>query len=183
MIVFAATGTGPFGSGPQASLLYRVVHAVPAITEVPGGLRELAAGCLAKVPADRPRLAALESAIAAARAPDEGDALASFWPVTVTGLIRSHQARLATELREGSTGPGPGRDGTGGDGDGAAGTVPADGAGRDGPGGASGRGAGRARAGRDGAGRDSASANVGPGDGAGRDSDARRGGRRSGNGG
>ena len=39
VIVFAATGTGPFGNGPQASLLYRVVHAVPAVTEVPGGLR------------------------------------------------------------------------------------------------------------------------------------------------
>ena len=110
VIVFAATGTGPFGNGPQASQLYRVVHAVPAVTGVPGGLRQLAVGCLAKVPADRPGLAALESAIAAARAPDRGDALASFWPVTVTGLIRSHQARLATELREGSTGPGrPGR--------------------------------------------------------------------------
>ena len=29
VIVFAATGTGPFGHGPQASLLYRVVHSAP----------------------------------------------------------------------------------------------------------------------------------------------------------
>ena len=125
VIVFAATGTGPFGNGPQASLLYRVVHAVPAVTEVPGGLRELAVGCLAKMPADRPGLAALESAIAAGRAPDRGDALASFWPVAVTGLIRSHQARLATELREGSSGPGTAPTGMG---TAPAGTVPADGA-------------------------------------------------------
>ncbi len=95
VIVFAATGTGPFGRGPQAPLLYRVVHAVPAITDVPSGLRELAAGCLAKAPADRPGPAGLQAAIAAGRAPDEGDALASFWPVPVTGVIRSHQARLA----------------------------------------------------------------------------------------
>ena len=107
VIVFAATGTGPFGHGPQASLLYRVVHSVPAIAEVPGGLRGLAASCLAKVPADRPTLDELQAAIAAGRAPDEGDALASFWPVAVTGLIRSHQARLTTELREGPTGPAP----------------------------------------------------------------------------
>ena len=107
VIVFAATGTGPFGHGPQASLLYRVVHSAPAIAEVPGGLRGLAAGCLAKVPADRPTLDELQAAIAAGRAPDEGDALASFWPVAVTGLIRSHQARLTTELREGPTGPAP----------------------------------------------------------------------------
>ncbi len=39
-------------------------------------------------------------ATAAGRAPDEGDALASFWPVPVTGLIRSHQARLTAEMRE-----------------------------------------------------------------------------------
>jgi outer membrane protein assembly factor BamB len=100
VIVFAATGTGPFGHGPQASLLYRVVHSDPAITEVPGGLRGLAAGCLAKRPADRPTLAELQAAIAVGRAPDDGDALASFWPVAVTGLIRSHQIRLTTELRE-----------------------------------------------------------------------------------
>ena len=75
VIVFAATGRGPFGGGPQASMLYRVVHAEPALDEVPGGLRELAAACLAKAPAARPGLAALVEATAAGRAPDEGDAL------------------------------------------------------------------------------------------------------------
>ena len=107
VIVFAATGTGPFGHGPQASLLYRVVHSAPVITEVPGGLRGLAARCLAKRPADRPALADLQAAIAAGRAPDDGDALASFWPVAVTGLIRSHQVRLTTELRETPAVPAP----------------------------------------------------------------------------
>jgi outer membrane protein assembly factor BamB len=100
VIVFAATGKGPFGSGPQATMLYRVVHAPPTLDEVPGGLRELAAACLAKEPADRPDLAALVAATAAGRAPDEDDALTSFWPVPVTGLIRSHQARLAAEMRD-----------------------------------------------------------------------------------
>jgi hypothetical protein len=107
VIVFAATGRGPFGGGPQASMLYRVVHAEPALGEVPGGLRELAAACLAKAPADRPGLAALVEATAARRAPEEGDALASFWPVPVTGLIRSHQARLTTEMRERTAAPQP----------------------------------------------------------------------------
>jgi serine/threonine protein kinase len=107
VIVFAATGRGPFGGGPQASMLYRVVHAEPALGEVPGGLRELAAACLAKAPADRPALAALVEATAARRAPEEGDALASFWPVPVTGLIRSHQARLTTEMRERTAAPQP----------------------------------------------------------------------------
>jgi outer membrane protein assembly factor BamB len=106
VIVFAATGAGPFGDGPQASMLYRVVHAAPALDEVPGALRELASACLAKAPADRPELAALVEATAAGRAPDEGDALASFWPVAVTGLIRSHQGRLTAEMRDGPTRPG-----------------------------------------------------------------------------
>ena len=107
VIVFAATGAGPFGNGPQASLLYRVVHAAPALSGMPDRLRELAAGCLAKVPADRPGLAALEAAIAAGRAPGGDDELASFWPVPVTRVIRAHEARLSTELREGPAGPGP----------------------------------------------------------------------------
>ncbi|HEY5355279.1 MAG TPA: PQQ-binding-like beta-propeller repeat protein [Streptosporangiaceae bacterium] len=110
VIVFAATGTGPFGQGPQASLLYRVVHSAPAITEVPGGLRELAKGCLAKVPADRPGLAALEAAIAAGRVPGDDDELASFWSLPVTRLIRAHELRLIMELREGPTGPAPAGD-------------------------------------------------------------------------
>ncbi|MFI5066291.1 MAG: PQQ-binding-like beta-propeller repeat protein, partial [Streptosporangiales bacterium] len=97
VIVFAATGTGPFGNGAQASMLYRIVHTAPALDEVPGGLRELAAACLAKAPADRPGLAALVDATAAGRPADDGDMLTSFWPVAVTGLIRSHQRRLAIE--------------------------------------------------------------------------------------
>ncbi len=106
VIVFAATGAGPFGNGPHASLLYRVVHAVPALSGVPDGLRELAEGCLAKAPADRPGLAALGALIAAGRAPGGDDELTSFWPVPVTRVIRAHEARLSTELREGRAGPG-----------------------------------------------------------------------------
>ncbi|HEY6278148.1 MAG TPA: PQQ-binding-like beta-propeller repeat protein [Streptosporangiaceae bacterium] len=100
VIVFAATGAGPFGHGPQASMLYRVVHAKPELAEVPGGPRELAAACLAKAPAERPGLAALAAA-AAGRVAAAGDELSSFWPVAVTGLIRTHQARVATEVRDG----------------------------------------------------------------------------------
>ncbi len=50
VIVFAATGVGPFGDGPPASMLYRIVHAEPALGQVPDGLRELAAACLVKAP-------------------------------------------------------------------------------------------------------------------------------------
>src|SRR5580693_7792959 len=76
VLVFAAAGQGPFGSGPQASLLYRIVYAEPALDGVPGGLRELAAACLAKAPADRPGLAAL------------------------AGRVRAHQNRVSRQMRD-----------------------------------------------------------------------------------
>jgi len=101
VIVFAATGVGPFGDGPPASMLYRIVHAEPALGDVPGGLRELAAACLVKAPEGRPSLAELVDMIAAGRASGEEDTgPASFWPVAVTGLIRTFQARLNTEIPE-----------------------------------------------------------------------------------
>ena len=100
VLVFAAAGQGPFGSGPQASLLYRVVHAEPALDGVPGGLRELAAACLAKAPGDRPGLAALAERAAGGRGPDEGAVLDRFWPAPVAGLIRAHQNRVSREMRD-----------------------------------------------------------------------------------
>jgi outer membrane protein assembly factor BamB/tRNA A-37 threonylcarbamoyl transferase component Bud32 len=100
VLVFAAAGQGPFGSGPQASLLYRIVHAEPALDGVPGGLRELAADCLAKAPEDRPGLTALAERAAAARGPDDGAVLDRFWPAPVAGLIRAHQNRVTREMRD-----------------------------------------------------------------------------------
>ena len=34
MLVFAATGRGPYGDGTQAELLYRVAHQVPSLDDV-----------------------------------------------------------------------------------------------------------------------------------------------------
>ena len=98
VIVFAATGAGPFGDGQLASVLYRVVHTQPALDGVPRGLREVAAACLAKAPADRPTLAWLVDAVAAGLEPDASTGLTSFWPVAVTRLIGSYQEQLSTEM-------------------------------------------------------------------------------------
>ncbi|MFD8383029.1 PQQ-binding-like beta-propeller repeat protein [Streptomyces sp. NPDC059679] len=54
VLVFAATGTGPFGSGQPADLLYRVRYGEPELTAVPDGLRPVLRRCLAKDPARRP---------------------------------------------------------------------------------------------------------------------------------
>jgi outer membrane protein assembly factor BamB len=98
VIVFAATGAGPFGDGPPASMLYRIVHAEPALGQVPDGLRELTAACLVKAPEERPSPAELVDMIAAGRAAEEDTGLASFWPAAVADLIRTFQARLNSEI-------------------------------------------------------------------------------------
>jgi hypothetical protein len=54
VLVFAATGEGPFGRGPTAALVYRVVHAPAGLDRVPAGVRPLLVRCLAKDPAARP---------------------------------------------------------------------------------------------------------------------------------
>jgi serine/threonine protein kinase len=54
VLTFAATGTGPFGSGSNAALMYRLVNCRADLDDVPGELRSLVGGCLAKHPDDRP---------------------------------------------------------------------------------------------------------------------------------
>jgi len=55
--VFAATGQAPFGSDASAAAVYRVLEATPEVPDsVPGPLRGLLEGALAKDPARRPTL-------------------------------------------------------------------------------------------------------------------------------
>ncbi|MFF0429627.1 protein kinase [Streptomyces sp. NPDC004520] len=59
VLVFAATGHGPFGTGSPADLLYRVRHADPDLTGVPAALLPLLTACLAKNPSARPTTSVL----------------------------------------------------------------------------------------------------------------------------
>jgi serine/threonine protein kinase len=54
VLTFAATGRGPFGSGSNAALMYRLVNSPASLGSVPGELRGLIGKCLAKHPGDRP---------------------------------------------------------------------------------------------------------------------------------
>ncbi|WP_255282020.1 serine/threonine-protein kinase [Actinomadura madurae] len=55
VLVFACTGTGPFGDGSVHRILHRTVHEPPRLEAVPDPvLRDIAAACLAKDPAERP---------------------------------------------------------------------------------------------------------------------------------
>jgi eukaryotic-like serine/threonine-protein kinase len=54
VLTYAATGAGPFGSGPTDAMVYRVVELDPELSEVPAELRPIVERCLAKDPAARP---------------------------------------------------------------------------------------------------------------------------------
>ncbi|HET9895039.1 MAG TPA: protein kinase [Streptosporangiaceae bacterium] len=59
VLVFAATGAGPFGTGDTQALLHRVVHDEPHLDTIPAAMRPLLAACLDKNPAARPPVTAL----------------------------------------------------------------------------------------------------------------------------
>jgi serine/threonine protein kinase len=98
VISYAATGTGPFGSGTAAAVLYRVVYGEPALDAVPPQLREIVAGCLTKDPAARPTLRDLAATIARGTHAT-GPSAVAFWPQSVAGIIGAYQARLEQETR------------------------------------------------------------------------------------
>jgi eukaryotic-like serine/threonine-protein kinase len=54
VLAFAATGQGPFGTGSTPALVYRVVHSLPQLDQVPAEVRPLVERCLVKDPARRP---------------------------------------------------------------------------------------------------------------------------------
>ncbi|MER6998504.1 PQQ-binding-like beta-propeller repeat protein [Streptomyces sp. NPDC000410] len=63
VLVYAATGHGPFGTGQAADLIYRVRYAEPDLSGVPAPLLPLLARALAKDPAERPTTAQLAAGL------------------------------------------------------------------------------------------------------------------------
>ncbi|MFJ6943758.1 PQQ-binding-like beta-propeller repeat protein [Streptomyces wuyuanensis] len=89
VLVYAASGHGPFGTGQAADLLYRVRYAEPDLTGVPTALVPVLSRCLAKQPGERPTTAQLVGELHDGR----GD-FADHLPDTVLMEI----ARRATEV-------------------------------------------------------------------------------------
>jgi eukaryotic-like serine/threonine-protein kinase len=54
VLIFAARGEGPFGSGDTAALLYRVVHGTPNLDQIPDKIQPLIGRCLSRDAARRP---------------------------------------------------------------------------------------------------------------------------------
>ncbi|MFJ9033119.1 bifunctional serine/threonine-protein kinase/ABC transporter substrate-binding protein [Streptomyces sp. NPDC102274] len=89
VLVYAATGGRPFGTGSAPAVLFRTVHEPPDLSQVPSSLVELLTECLAKDPASRPTTTELRGALAAA---DDGPWL----PAELPRLIAEHSARVLT---------------------------------------------------------------------------------------
>lgn len=59
LLVYAATGRGPFGAGAAHVLVHRVLHGEPHLGDLDGPLREIVSACLRRDPAARPTAPAL----------------------------------------------------------------------------------------------------------------------------
>ncbi|MGW3213480.1 bifunctional serine/threonine-protein kinase/ABC transporter substrate-binding protein [Streptomyces parvus] len=108
VLVYAATGGRPFGTGPVEAMLFRTVHDTADLSALPPGLLPVVEACLAKAPEDRPAAADIRQAFA------EDLAGGSWLPGPVTHLIAERSARMlalpdidATSLDAGA-GDGPG---------------------------------------------------------------------------
>lgn len=107
LVVFAATGAGPFGSGDPFAVFGRIMVGEPDFRGLDGRLLDLAAACLAREPGDRPMPAEVIELV-----PDDEAAVAGggpatqFWPASLDAFVRSYQASFAIALPDT---PGAGR--------------------------------------------------------------------------
>lgn len=93
VLVFALSGTGPFGLGPPLAQLYRVVHDDPNLSRIPAPLADLFEHCLAKDPAGRPTAAELAAGL---RGPALGDGRLA---QNVLAMIQSRETLVETVRR------------------------------------------------------------------------------------
>ncbi|MGI5325467.1 PQQ-binding-like beta-propeller repeat protein [Actinomadura nitritigenes] len=106
VLVFAATGTGPFGAGHAHALNYRVVHEEPVLTGVPPALADVAARCLARDPVRRPTVPELVGELS--RSAGTGQAAGFF---TEAGWLPAPVAAEVLRVRSAPLLPPPGAPG------------------------------------------------------------------------
>ncbi|MGC5531383.1 bifunctional serine/threonine-protein kinase/ABC transporter substrate-binding protein [Streptomyces sp. SR-10] len=88
VLVYAATGGRPFGSGPVEAMLFRTVHDTADLSALPPGLVPVVEACLSKAPGDRPAAEDIRRAFA------EDVSGGSWLPGPVTHLIAERSARM-----------------------------------------------------------------------------------------
>jgi eukaryotic-like serine/threonine-protein kinase len=93
VLAYAATGEGPFGTGPTPALLYRVVNEAPRLDVVPPQVRPVIGSCLAKDPAARPTSAQLLTQLGGA------DLSTDWLPAQHTTALQQYAAPSSGERR------------------------------------------------------------------------------------
>ncbi|MFW6690207.1 PQQ-binding-like beta-propeller repeat protein [Streptomyces sp. MAR4 CNX-425] len=83
LLVYTATGNGPFGTGSFQALNYRIVHEQPDLSALPPVLRDVVARCIAKDPEQRPSVTSLVTELAHAPGDDN-----SWLPPAVATALR-----------------------------------------------------------------------------------------------
>lgn len=96
VLAFAATGRSPFGEGPLHSVVYRVVHADPDLSDLPAPLVDVVAACVAKDPAARPTLDRLLADLTALAPPGQTPLHGGWLPDQVTEVITRQRTLLLT---------------------------------------------------------------------------------------
>jgi len=96
VLVFAATGHGPFEGTDSTAVMGRILYLAPNLTGLPAELRDIVSACLAKEPAGRPTLEELLAAFsgqagppAAGASPERGD------PASATMRVAPQPAPLS----------------------------------------------------------------------------------------
>jgi hypothetical protein len=90
VLVFAATGEGPFGTGSTEALLFRIVHNEPDTARLPEQVRPLVERCLAKDPALRPTSSDLLAELGA------GQLAADWLPVSLAEELSRYEPATVT---------------------------------------------------------------------------------------
>ncbi|GAA1092227.1 WD40 repeat domain-containing serine/threonine protein kinase [Nocardiopsis metallicus] len=102
VVVYAATGRPPFGSGKAAEVLPRVVSQDPNLDGVPESLRPFLARCLAKDPTERPTSDEIVRGLSAEPLPS---AEHGWLPAQVNQSINAHQHEAHQVIQASPSGP------------------------------------------------------------------------------
>jgi hypothetical protein len=98
VLIYAARGDGPFGTGDTAALLYRVVHGTPNLDQVPDGLRPLIMRSLSRDATRRPTATEFLTELSAAY-PTAAN-LIDWLPPQVLGLTGQRAASAETSVHQ-----------------------------------------------------------------------------------